>query len=82
MDKAAQASDSIDIPGRIWTELWAPAGLRYPATHHCFPGIPYHALPAAYRRLTLALPNAHGEMTRPGLLRTLRDLYRKGLRAA
>lgn len=80
MDKVGQASDSFDIPGRIWTELWAPVGLRYHATHHCFPGIPYHALPRAYRRLTQAMPNAHRKMTRPSLLRTLRDLYRKGLR--
>ncbi len=81
MDKAAQAADSIDIPGRLWTELWAPVGLRYHATHHCYPGIPYHALPAAYARLTQALPDSYAKMTRPGLLRTLGDLVRKGLHA-
>jgi len=81
MDKAAQTADSIDIPGRIWTELWAPVGLRFHATHHAYPGIPYHALPAAYRRLTQTMPD-YGKMTRPGLLRTLGALWRKGLRAA
>jgi len=82
MDKAAQASDSIDIPGRFWTELWAPVGLRYHATHHCYPGIPYHALPAAYARLTNALPGSYATMTRRGLVATLRDLCRKGLHAS
>ena len=77
MDKAAQAADSIDFPGGIWTELWAPVGLRYHATHHCYPGIPYHALQAAYRRLTQALPD-YGKMTRPGLLRTLRRAVSQG----
>jgi fatty acid desaturase len=81
MDKAAQTADSIDIPGGIWTELWAPVGLRFHATHHAYPGIPYHALPAAYRRLTATLPD-YGKMTRPGLLRALATLWRKGLRAA
>lgn len=81
MDKAAQAADSIDIPGRFWTELWAPVGLRYHATHHCYPGIPYHALPAAYARLAEAMPDSYVKMTRPGLLRTLRDLCRRGLQA-
>ena len=80
MDKAAQASDSIDIPGHVWTELWAPVGLRYHATHHCYPGIPYHALPTAYARLVQATPS-YAAMTRPSLLGTLRDLYCKGLGA-
>lgn len=81
MDKAAQTADSIDIPGGLWTELWAPVGLRFHATHHAYPGIPYHALPAAYRRLTQSMPD-YDKMTRPGLLRTLTALWRKGLRAA
>ena len=46
-----QLSDSIDTPGGPWTELWAPVGLRYHALHHYFPGIPYHNLGAAYRRI-------------------------------
>jgi fatty acid desaturase len=82
MDKAAQVADSNDIPGRLWTELWAPVGLHYHATHHALPGVPYHALPRAYRRLIARSPAGHGKMTRPGLLWTLRALYRKGLRAA
>ena len=37
--------------GRFWAELWAPVGLRYHATHHLLPSLPYHALPEAHRRL-------------------------------
>ena len=51
-----QLIDSIDTPGAFWTELWAPVGLRYHALHHYFPGIPYHNLGAAYRRLSQTLP--------------------------
>jgi fatty acid desaturase len=56
MSRQAQVIDSIDIPGAVWTALWAPVGLRYHALHHYFPGIPYHNLGLAYRRLTAELP--------------------------
>ena len=56
MDRAAQLLDSIETPGAWWTEVWAPVGLRYHALHHYFPGIPYHHLPEAHRRLVEVLP--------------------------
>jgi len=52
MDLSAQYLDSVNVPGnRLATALWAPVGLRYHATHHLFPAMPYHALGKAHRRL-------------------------------
>jgi fatty acid desaturase len=78
LDRDGQLGDSIDTPGAVWTELWAPVGLRYHALHHYFPGIPYHNLKAAYQRLIRALPadSRHGQATSPSLPRSLRTLYR------
>ncbi len=83
LDRAGQLLDSIDTPGKFWTELWAPVGLRYHALHHYFPGIPYHSLPEAYRRFVSTVPmsTAYRKMSSPSLPHSLRSLYRKGLRA-
>ena len=32
--------------------LWAPVGLRYHALHHLLPGVPYHHLGEAHRRIS------------------------------
>jgi fatty acid desaturase len=84
LDRHGQLLDSIDTPGAAWTELWAPVGLRYHALHHYFPGIPYHHLPEAYRRLTASLPaGATYHSTRSKSLPvSLRTLYDTGLRYA
>jgi fatty acid desaturase len=81
MDRTGQLLDSIDTPGRFWTELWAPVGLRYHAVHHYFPGIPYHHLPEAYRRFVSTLPIStnYRKMSSPSLQHSLKSLYRKGL---
>lgn len=81
MDRMAQLRDSIDTPGAFWTELWAPVGLRYHALHHYFPGIPYHNLPEAYRRLIDSLPigEQYRRMSSPSLPHSLHALIRKGL---
>jgi fatty acid desaturase len=54
-----QFLDSITIPGNpIFTPLWAPVGLRFHAVHHLFPGMPYHSLKVAHRRLLSQLPKS------------------------
>jgi fatty acid desaturase len=83
LDRMGQLLDSIDTPGGWWTELWAPVGLRYHALHHYFPGIPYHNLAEAYRRLTSTPPAGehYSRMSSPSLQHSLLTLYRKGQRA-
>jgi fatty acid desaturase len=57
MSHAEQLADSITITGGpLLTELFFPLGLRYHALHHLFPGLPYHNLGKAHRRLMAALP--------------------------
>ena len=84
LSRHGQLRDSIDTPGGPWTELWAPVGLRYHALHHYFPGIPYHNLGIAYRRIAASLPGQaeYFESTSPSLWRSLRALYGKAARAA
>jgi fatty acid desaturase len=83
-DREAQLSDSIDTPGGPWTELWAPVGLRYHALHHYFPGIPYHNLGRAYRRIVQVSPKAdeYRASTSPSLRHSLSTLYRRARRGA
>jgi fatty acid desaturase len=80
LDRTGQLLDSVDTPGAWWTELWAPVGLRYHALHHYFPGIPYHNLPEAHRRLVAALPAdaAYPRTLSPSLWHTLRRLWLTG----
>jgi len=56
MSHAEQLADSITITGHpLLTELFFPLSLRYHALHHLFPGIPYHNLAQAHRRLMAGL---------------------------
>ncbi len=73
-----QFLDSIDVPGNpLWTPLWAPVGLRFHATHHLFPSIPYHSLGEAHRRLStqFSARETYLSSTRSGMLTALKRLW-------
>lgn len=78
MDISEQYLDSVNVPGNLFlTTLWAPVGLRYHATHHLFPALPYHALGMAHRRLIKELPDSEVYLrtTRSSLWNALTRLW-------
>lgn len=80
MSLVEQMMDTINYPHRrLLNELWAPVGLRLHALHHLFPGLPYHAFPAAHRRLVegLAEDSAYRLTESPGLGEALSTLWRE-----
>ena len=74
-----QMLDSINNPGNRWiTPLWAPVGLRFHATHHLFPDLPYHALGKAHKRLleSLGKNSIYGETVYTGLWPAICQLWK------
>lgn len=56
LNVTAQFLDSVNVPPpALLPALWAPVGLRYHAVHHLLPGVPYHNLAEAHRRISTAL---------------------------
>lgn len=56
MTVTEQYLDSVNVPPpATLPALWAPIGLRYHALHHLLPGVPYHNLGEAHRRLKASL---------------------------
>lgn len=71
MSRAQEFYDSIDVPGNsLITPMWAPVGLRFHATHHLFPSMPYHNLGEARRKLIAEL-----EDNEPYLRSTRKNLW-------
>lgn len=70
MTVTAQYLDSVNVPPPgVLPVLWAPVGLRFHALHHLLPGVPYHNLTEAHRRLSEALgeDSAYHKASYPGL---------------
>ena len=74
-----QMLDSINNPGNRWiTPLWAPVGLRFHATHHLFPDLPYHALEEAHYRIlkNQGKDSLYGQTVQRGLFSSLVNLWK------
>jgi fatty acid desaturase len=79
-----QLLDSVNVHrSPLISELWGPIGTRYHALHHLFPGMPYHSMPEAHRRLTAGLPagSAYHRTEEPSLTAALLDLWRRSVAA-
>ncbi len=72
-----QFLDSVDVTGGILSPFWAPVGLRYHATHHLFPQMPYHNLGKAHDLLVdkLSDNNLYLAATRKNLFHALSTLW-------
>ena len=71
MTVTAQYLDSVNVPPPgVIAEIWAPVGLRYHATHHLLPSMPYHSLGEAHRRLHdhLGLESTYARASHRGLV--------------
>lgn len=78
MSVTEQYLDTVNVPPPgLLPALWAPVGLRYHALHHLLPGVPYHNLGKAHRRLTSALDDGsrYHAAHYKGLLPLVRKLW-------
>ena len=75
-----QLMDSTDIVGDpIFTEALCPVGLRFHALHHLFPGLPYHNLMKAHKRLMAELPadSPYRQVVYPHVFAVLKELVQE-----
>ncbi len=74
-----QLLDSVNIPNSFLGVLWAPVGLRFHATHHLIPEMPYHSLGKTHQRLAeqFSKKNLYLQTNSSGLFSTLARLWRE-----
>lgn len=80
MTRSDEFLDSVNVPGIPFVSaLWAPVGLRFHATHHLFPSMPYHELEKAHEALIKELPDnsAYLSASRKSLFDALLRLWRE-----
>ena len=84
MSRSEEFLDSVNVPGIPFiTALWAPVGLRFHATHHLFPSMPYHELHKAHNALIAELPDnsAYLSASRDSLFDALAQLWHEAANA-
>jgi fatty acid desaturase len=69
LSTTAQYLDSVNVPHWI-AGFWAPVGLRWHATHHLLPSLPYHSLGTAHKRLAarFAAGTTYDGANHPGMI--------------
>ena len=79
LDMSEQLLDSVNIPESLFGILWAPVGLRFHATHHLIPEMPYHSLGETHRRLMqkFSKKSLYIQTTSRSLSSTLKRLWRE-----
>jgi fatty acid desaturase len=73
LDSVTLDSDSLAA------RLINPVGLRYHATHHLFPSLPYHNMRLAHKRLLEKLPaySPYRQTAAHSLWQVIADLWRR-----
>ncbi len=77
MSHEEQLVDSTNVTGTpVVSEFLFPLGMRYHGLHHLFPGLPYHNLGTAHRRLMATLPDesAYRDTVYPSWWAVVREL--------
>jgi len=79
LDISGQLLDSVNVPASLFGVFWAPVGLRFHATHHLIPEMPYHSLAKTHERLMerFSQNNPYSQATSPSLGSALCRLWQE-----